>query len=115
MPGKPPPSCDCDIIIAGGGLASGLIALALAKKQPHLDVRIVESGARLGGNHLWSFFSQDVMPEHRWLVEPLISYRWDDYDIAFPAHARTLAMAYHSIESTQFDSVVRARSPLAGW
>jgi lycopene beta-cyclase len=103
---------DCDILIAGGGLAAGLIAMALAAKQPHLDVRIVESGARLGGNHLWSFFAQDVDPDHRWLVDPLISYRWDDYDIAFPAYARTIAMTYHSIESAQFDQVVRARVPV---
>ena len=45
---------NCDIAIAGGGLAGGLIALALAEKQPHLDVRLIEAAADLGGNHVWS-------------------------------------------------------------
>ena len=103
-----PQEYDCDIAIAGGGLASGLIALALAKLRPDLDVRIIESGERLGGNHIWSFFGQDVLEADRWLVDPLISYRWDDYDIAFPKRARTIDMAYHSIESSRFDQVVRA-------
>lgn len=99
----------CDIAIIGGGLAGGLIALALAEKRPELDVRIIESGAVLGGNHLWSFFDSDILPTHRWLIEPLICHRWEGYDIAFPAHARTLDAVYNSIESQHFDQVVRSK------
>ncbi len=98
----------CDIAIAGGGLAGCLIALALAEKRPDLDVRIIEAGETLGGNHVWSFFDCDIAPEHRWLIEPLICYRWAGYDIAFPAHARTLGAVYNSIESERLDGVVRA-------
>ena len=58
-----------DLVIAGGGLAGGLIALALAELRPELDVRIVETNERFGGNHIWSFFDSDIEPEHRWLVE----------------------------------------------
>ncbi len=98
----------CDVAIVGGGLAGGLIALALAGKRPDLDVRIIESGAVLGGNHLWSFFDSDIAPPDRWLVEPLICHRWaEGYDIAFPAHSRTLAGVYNSIESRHFDRIVR--------
>lgn len=99
----------CDIAIAGGGLAGGLIALALAEKQPHLDVRLVEAAPNLGGNHVWSFFDSDVAAEHRWLVEPLICHHWDSYDVAFPAHRRTLDAGYNSIESERLDAVLRAR------
>jgi lycopene beta-cyclase len=99
----------CDIAIAGGGLAGGLIALALAKTRPDLRVIIVEAERRLGGHHVWSFFDSDVSPEDRWLVEPLICHRWDSYDIAFPGHARTLDAVYNSIESERLDEVVRAR------
>ena len=102
------PHIDCDIAIAGGGLAGGLIALALAEKCPTLDVRLIEPEAKLGGNHVWSFFNSDVAPEHRWLVEPLICHHWDAYDIAFPAHARTLEAGYNSVESERLDAVVRA-------
>jgi lycopene beta-cyclase len=99
----------CDIAIIGGGLAGGLIALALADKRPELDVRLIEAGPVLGGNHLWSFFDSNIAAVDRWLVEPLICHRWDHYDIMFPAHARTFDAPYYSIESRHFDKVVRAR------
>lgn len=101
----------CDVAIVGGGLAGGLIALALRRKHPTLDVRLIEGGRSIGGNHLWSFFASDVAPADRWLVAPLISYGWTSYDVHFPAHARTLKSAYYSIESDRFDQVVRAAMP----
>lgn len=101
----------CDVAIVGGGLAGGLIALALRRKHPTLDIRLIEGGRSIGGNHLWSFFASDVAPADRWLVAPLISYGWTSYDVHFPAHARTLKAAYYSIESERFDQVVRAAMP----
>ena len=102
---------ECDVLIAGGGLSGCLIALALSEKRPDLDVRIIEGGESLGGNHVWSFFDSDVAAEHHWLVEPLICHSWQGYDIAFPAHARTLDAVYNSIESERLDAVVRAKLP----
>ena len=99
----------CDVAILGGGLAGGLIALALAQMRPELDVRIIEAGASLGGNHVWSFFDSDIAAADRWLVEPLICHRWQGYDVAFPAHNRTLEAGYNSIRSSRFDGVVRGR------
>ncbi len=101
----------CDVAIVGGGLAGTLIALALRRKRPDCDVRIVEAGSALGGNHLWSFFASDVAPEDRWLVAPLISHGWTRYDVAFPEQARTLANSYYSIESHRLDQVARAELP----
>ncbi|MFN4095310.1 MAG: lycopene beta-cyclase CrtY [Sphingomonas sp.] len=101
----------CDVAIVGGGLAGGLIALALRRKHPTLDIRLIDGGRSIGGNHLWSFFASDVAPADRWLVAPLISYGWTSYDVHFPAHARTLKAAYYSIESERFDQVVRAAMP----
>ncbi|MCP3732347.1 lycopene beta-cyclase CrtY [Sphingomonas sp. MG17] len=106
-----PANIKCDVAIVGGGLAGGLIALALRKLRPELDVRIVEGGTTLGGNHLWSFFASDVAARDRWLVAPLISYGWTSYDVAFPGHARTLKASYYSIESERFDRVVRGAMP----
>jgi lycopene beta-cyclase len=107
------PVQNCDVLIAGGGLAGGLIALALLAKCPALDVLLIEAESTLGGNHVWSFFSSDIAAEHRWLVEPLISHRWQGYDVAFPAHARTLDAEYNSIESAHFNRVLRERVPAA--
>lgn len=101
----------CDLAIVGGGLAGGLIALALAKKRPECDIRLIEGSGRLGGNHLWSFFATDVAAADRWLVAPLVSYGWTSYDTAFPAHARTIRAPYYSIESERFDRVIRAALP----
>ena len=99
---------DCDLAIVGGGLAGGLIALALKIHRPELDVRLIEGDARLGGNHVWSFFDTDIAPEDRAIVEPLICWSWQDYDVVFPAHSRTLEATYNSIDSEHFDAFVRA-------
>jgi lycopene beta-cyclase len=101
----------CDIAIVGAGLAGGLLTLALKKKRPDLDVRLIESSGRIGGNHLWSFFASDVADSDRWVVAPLISHGWKSYDVAFPGHARTLEAGYYSIESERLDAVVRAALP----
>jgi lycopene beta-cyclase len=98
---------NCDLAIVGGGLAGGLIALALKHHRPELDVRVIEGDPKLGGNHVWSFFDTDIAPEDWPIVQPLIGWRWHDYDIIFPAHSRTLEAVYNSIDSEHFDSVVR--------
>ncbi len=99
-----------DLAILGGGLAGGLVALALTVRRPELRLAVVEEGT-VGGNHVWSSFARDVDPADEWLVAPLISYRWPAYDVAFPAHRRTLAAPYRSITSEQFAAVVADRVP----
>ena len=106
-----PATHTCDVAIVGGGLAGGLIALALAKKKPDCTNRLIEGSRRIGGNHIWSFFGSDVAAEHRWLIAPLISYGWTGYDVAFPGHARTLKNPYYSIESERLDQLVRDTLP----
>jgi len=101
-----------DIAILGGGLSGGLIALALAARRPDLRVALIEREARLGGNHVWSFFTTDLPPDGAELVEPLIAARWDSgYDVRFPAYARTLATPYRSVTSERFDAAVREALP----
>ncbi len=104
---------DTDIAVLGGGLAGGLIALALAKLRPELRVVLVERGERLGGNHVWSFFATDLPKGAAELVEPLIAARWDDYEVRFPAGRRHLRTQYHSMTSERLDAAVRAALPAA--
>ena len=59
---------DCDIAIVGGGLAGGLIALALARLTPELAVQVLESGPAAGGNHRWSWFDSDLSDDARSLL-----------------------------------------------
>lgn len=97
------------LVIAGGGLAGCLTALALAKLRPELPFLLVEQSDRFGGNHIWSFFDADVAADDRWLVEPFVAQSWDGYDIRFPGRARILPTRYNSTRSDLLDRLVRDR------
>lgn len=101
----------CDVAIVGAGLAGGLIALALKARHPSLDVRLIDAAETVGGNHVWSFFGSDVAKRDRWIVERLVAHGWRQYDVAFPAHSRTLDQTYYSIESRRLDAEVRRVLP----
>ncbi len=105
------PEVQFDLAIAGGGLAGGLIALALREKRPDLKVAVVEAEKYCGGHHLWSFFESDIAPENRWLTAPLISHGWSGYEIRFPDLHRRLNSNYYSIESERLDELLRQRLP----
>jgi len=95
-----------DIILVGGGLANGLIALRLRQQCPALRVLLLEADSQPGGNHTWSFHEGDITPDqHRWMA-PLVAHRWQGYDVRFPRLNRTLAGEYLSITSARFAAVL---------
>ncbi|MGL6044254.1 MAG: lycopene beta-cyclase CrtY [Sandaracinobacteroides sp.] len=100
-----------DILLVGGGLSAGLIALALAKYRPDLSVAIVESGASFGGNHTWSSFASDLTPEGAALVEPLIAHSWPTYQIRFPGFTRHIPAGYQSAFSHRLHAELVAAIP----
>lgn len=100
-----------DLVIVGGGLAGGLIALALRARRPDLRAVVIEAGASAGGNHLWSCFAGDVAPDDRWLIEPLIGHSWSGHDVRFPDQARMLPAAYASLTSERLDAALRDALP----
>ena len=87
------------IIIAGGGLAGSLAALALARRRPDVEFLLLEQGAAFGGNHTWSYFDTDVPPESRWLLYGLAANHWPKHEVHFPNRHRTIAIGYNSIRS----------------
>ncbi len=99
---------DFDLILAGGGLANGLIALRLAAVRPETRVAIIESGSTVGGNHSWSSFEADVAPAQVAWTAPLMAHRWDRYSIRFPDHARSLAAGYRTATSATLAAAVAA-------
>ncbi|QXQ05250.1 lycopene beta-cyclase CrtY [Sphingosinicellaceae bacterium] len=102
---------DYDLILAGGGLHNGLIALRLAALRPELRVAVVEAGPSVGGNHTWSSFARDLTPEQAAWTAPLIAHRWDRYSVRFPRHSRIIDMGYVSATSALLDAAVRAALP----
>lgn len=102
----------CDMVIAGGGLAGGLIALAVAKRHPDMTVRLVEAGPAPGGNHRWSVFSSDLTGEGHDLLSPVAQTVWDaGNEVVFPGHSRQLAAPYRSIASTDFAAALARELP----
>lgn len=104
----------CDYVLVGGGLSSGLLALALADRRPAPRLAIVEQGDRLGGNHTWCVHESDVPPALRAAVAPLLVARWGGYGVRFPGRERRLAAPYSAVSSDRLDAVVRAQVAATG-
>ena len=101
-----------DVIIVGGGLAGGLIALALHRHAPQCRFLLVEAGRRLGGHHRWSWFETDIRASARGLMSGFQLNGWDEgYDITFPAYGRTLPTAYRSLASAEFHRALMEELP----
>lgn len=96
-----------DFAIVGGGLAGGLIALALRRARPDLSIALFEDGDMLGGNHRWSWFASDLDPRGSALMAGFRQTVWPGYEVRFPAHSRQMATPYHSLASHDFDAALR--------
>jgi len=95
-----------DVILAGGGLANGLIAWRLKQARPELRILCIEEQAHLGGNHTWSYHDSDLSAQqHEW-IKPLVVKTWSAYDVHFPHRSRRLDSGYASITSERFSQVV---------
>jgi len=101
-----------DLVIVGGGLAGGLLALALHHHAPACRFLLIEHGATFGGNHRWSWFASDLPQAGQDLLAPFAQTIWDEgYDIAFPDYARTLPTSYCSLSSSDFHATLMAHLP----
>ena len=101
-----------DVIIVGGGLAGGLIALALHRHAPDCRFVVIEAGRTFGGHHRWSWFATDIRPQSRELMAGFDLNGWDEgYDITFPSLGRTLPTSYRSLASAEFHAKLIAELP----
>ena len=95
-----------DVVLVGGGLANGLIALRLKQRRPELRVRVLEQADHLGGNHTWSFHTSDLSPDQLAWLRPVITRSWPSYRVFFPRLERVLTGGYHSVCSSHFHEVL---------
>lgn len=101
-----------DVVIVGGGLAGGLIALALHRHAPGCRFVVIEAGRSFGGHHRWSWFETDIRPKARGLMAGFALNGWDEgYDITFPGLGRTLPTSYRSLASAEFHRALIAELP----
>lgn len=101
-----------DVVIVGGGLAGGLIALALHRHAPGCRFVLIEAGRTLGGHHRWSWFATDIRPQSRELMAGFAVNGWDEgYEITFPGYGRTLPTAYRSLASAEFHAKLISELP----
>jgi len=104
---NPAPGARISLLLAGGGLANGLIAYRLAQLRPEISVQLIEAGASLGGRHTWSFFDTDIGSAADW-SSVFVTKSWDAYEVRFPRRRRRIANRYFSISSTRFHQVLTA-------
>lgn len=111
MFGAPPPDdpTSYDLILVGGGLQNGLIALSALHHAPTCRIALVEAGDRLGGNHTWCVHARDVPDGAQAWFGPLVVCRWQGYDVRFPGFARTLGSGYSVVSSERFAEVLEQR------
>ncbi len=78
------------ILIAGGGLAGALAALAMARYRPEVPLLIVEERETFGGEGFRAFTRPELGEEGEELAGALASDRWPGFYVAFPGLSRKL-------------------------
>lgn len=82
------------IVIAGGGLAGSLAALAMARHRPDVPLMIVEEGATFGGEGVRTFSDAELGEDGAALIGPLAIERWPGFYVAFPGFSRNLGIEW---------------------
>lgn len=95
------------VVIAGGGLSGGLVALALKARRPEVELLVIEQGESFGGNHTWSFFDTDIAAEQRWVLDGIAATHWPDTEVRFPLRRRTIPIGYNSIGSEALNAAMK--------
>lgn len=95
-----------DLILAGGGLANGLLAYRIRTQRPDIRLLMIEQAEKLGGAHTWSFHGTDLTPDQNDWITPFVAHDWPHYEVAFPGHRRRVGLAYRSVSAESFSDVV---------
>ena len=94
------------VVIAGGGAAGCLAALALARHRPDVPVLIVEERERFGGHCFHHLFVDEVDGKAQALLAGIEGHRWPGFYLAFPGLARNLKGAIGGFEPDALHSAM---------
>jgi lycopene beta-cyclase len=97
-----------DVVLVGGGLANGLIALRLRAMRPNLKVILLERERRLAGEQTWRWFQTDISPEIAAWLRPLVVHRWSGWDIRLPGFERYLDTPVFALTAERLRQAVTA-------
>ncbi|MEM6979973.1 MAG: lycopene beta-cyclase CrtY [Planctomycetota bacterium] len=103
-----------DYVLVGGGLQSGLIALALTHHRPNARIALIEKGDRLGGNHTWSLHETDLTESARPWLGDLIEHTWPGYSVRVGKTHRDVSIPYHTVSSSHFEKTITDRFVQSG-
>lgn len=106
---KPASAFQYDYLLVGGGLQSGLMALAIHHYKPQSRLAIIERDSQLAGNHTWSFHRSDVPSECEAWAIPLIESQWPHYEIFVGGSRRVVQIPYATCSSKHFAATVSTR------
>jgi lycopene beta-cyclase len=110
LPDSTDTSSNCaDVVLVGGGLQSGLMALAIRHHRPEMKIVILERESKLAGNHTWSFHASDIPASCQAWATPLIESRWPGYLINVGGRTRQVDMPYVTCSSEHFATVITER------
>jgi len=95
------------LLIAGGGLAGSLAAIAMAKARPEVPILLVEEGESFGGDRIWPFYDDELDAEDGWVLDAIVPQHWQGYYVAFPGHSRKFKGGINIVRSAALDAAVR--------
>jgi lycopene beta-cyclase len=95
------------LLIAGGGLAGSLAALAMARLRPEVPILFVSETERFGGERTLLLADEGLSDEERRFAAPLIEKSWDAHYVALPGKSRKLKLRCHAITPERVDSALR--------
>ena len=90
-----------DVVVAGPGVAPGLVALVLTEREPSLRVALLTADAEIGGNNLDLILPQRLPGRFQQLLAALIVAEWERSLVNLPESSEVLAEPVQLVDPVQ--------------
>lgn len=90
-----------DVVVAGPGVAPGLVALVLAEREPSLRVALLTADAEIGGNNLDLILPRRLPERFQQLLAPIIVAEWERSLVNLPESSAVLAEPVQLVDPVQ--------------